>query len=204
MKHHHLLAASLVLLAMSEPALAHHPTGDVTPQTFLHGLLSGIGHPIIGLDHLAFIVAAGAIAAGFARGYLLPLAFMASGAVGAWLHWNSISVLGAELAIAFSVITLGVVLLIGRKLPATLVAIIFAISGFFHGFALFESIIGAEMGPLGAYLIGLAISQFGVALLSLLATRLLAAHFTDKAPLLLRAAGAAFAVFGAVLTLSAA
>jgi urease accessory protein len=200
MKRHCLLAASLALLAMSESALAHHPTGGVTPQTFLHGLFSGIGHPIIGLDHLAFIVAAGAIAAGFARGYLMPLAFMASGAVGAWLHWNSMSVPGAELAVAMSVITLGLVLLIGQKLPAALVAAIFAISGFFHGFALFESIIGAEMAPLGAYLVGLAVSQFGVALLSFLMTRQLMARLSDKAPVLLRAAGAAFAAFGAVLT----
>jgi urease accessory protein len=189
---------------MLQPASAHHPTGGVTPQTFTHGLLSGIGHPIIGLDHLAFIVAAGAIAAGFARGYLMPLAFMASGAVGAWLHWNSVSMPGAELAIAFSLITLGFVLLAGRKLPAAVVAVIFAVSGFFHGFALFESIIGAEMAPLGTYLVGLAISQYGVALLSLLATRQLFARLADKAPVLLRAAGVAFAVFGTVLTFSAA
>ena len=204
MKHHHLRAANLGLLLIAQPVLAHHPTGGVTPQTFLHGLLSGIGHPIIGLDHLAFIVAAGAIAASFKRGWLMPLAFMASGAVGAWLHWNSVSVPGAELAIALSVVTLGIVLVIGQKLPAALVVVIFAISGFFHGFALFESIIGAEMAPLGAYLIGLATSQFGVALLSLLATRQLAARLADKAPLLLRAAGAALAVFGTVLTFGAA
>ena len=29
----------------------------------LHGLLSGIGHPIIGFDHLAFVIAVGLIAA---------------------------------------------------------------------------------------------------------------------------------------------
>jgi urease accessory protein len=204
MKRHPLLVAGIALFLMSSPALAHHPTGGVTPQTFLHGLLSGIGHPVIGLDHLVFILAAGAIAASFARGYLMPLAFMASGAAGAWLHWNGVSVPGAELAIAISVLGLGLVLLIGPKLHAATVAAIFAVSGFFHGFALFESIIGAEMAPLGAYLVGLMISQYGVALLSLLATRQLAARFGDKASLLMRAAGAAFAMFGAVLTFSAA
>jgi urease accessory protein len=204
MNRHPLLVASITLFLMSHPALAHHPTGGTTPQTFAHGLLSGIGHPVIGLDHLAFIIAAGAIAASFARGYLMPLAFIASGAVGAWLHWTSVSVPGAELAIAVSVLALGLVLAVGQKLPAALVAAMFAISGFFHGFALFESIIGAEMAPLGAYLIGLATSQYGVALISLLATRQLHTRFADKAPLMLRAAGVVFAVFGAVLTFSAA
>jgi urease accessory protein len=204
MKRQLLLVAGIPLFLVTQPALAHHPTGGVTPQTFMHGLLSGIGHPVIGLDHLAFILAAGAIAAGFARGWLMPLAFVASGAAGAWLHWNGVSVPGAELAIAISVLGLGLVLLIGPKLHAATVRGMFAVSGFFHGFALFESIIGAEMAPLGAYLIGLATSQYGVALLSLLATRQLSVRFADKAPVQLRAAGAAFAVFGAVLTFNAA
>lgn len=199
-----LACAVFALLGLASPALAHHPTGGATPQTFLHGLLSGIGHPVIGLDHLAFIVAAGVISAGFSRGYLMSLAFIASGAAGAWLHWNSISVPGAELAIALSVAALGLALLADRKLAGPAVTGIFAVSGFFHGFALFESIIGAQMGPLSAYLIGLTLSQFGVALLSFLATRQLSARLEHKASLLLRAAGAAFAAFGAILIFNAA
>ncbi len=39
---------------------------DDLPQTFVQGLLSGLRHPIIGLDHLAAIVGVGALA-GIAR-----------------------------------------------------------------------------------------------------------------------------------------
>src|SRR5438046_3318700 len=43
------------------PALAwaHHFMGNALPGTFAEGLLSGLGHPVIGLDHAAFIVATG-------------------------------------------------------------------------------------------------------------------------------------------------
>ena len=46
-----------------EPALAHHPMGGRMPATFTDGLLSGLGHPIIGLDHLAAVLAIGCLAA---------------------------------------------------------------------------------------------------------------------------------------------
>ena len=49
------LAFAFSLAAL--PALAHHPMGGTTPTTFMQGLLSGIGHPILGLDHLAALIA---------------------------------------------------------------------------------------------------------------------------------------------------
>ncbi|PKO63289.1 MAG: urease accessory protein UreJ, partial [Betaproteobacteria bacterium HGW-Betaproteobacteria-17] len=47
-------ATTGLLLVASTSALAHHPMGGMTPQTLSQGLLSGLGHPVIGLDHLAF------------------------------------------------------------------------------------------------------------------------------------------------------
>jgi urease accessory protein len=61
--------ASLVgagLVATASTASAHHLMGGKTPSTFTDGILSGVGHPIIGPDHLAFLVALG-IAVGVAR-----------------------------------------------------------------------------------------------------------------------------------------
>ena len=47
------VVTALLVLMVAVPAYAHHPMGGVTPSSFGEGLLSGIGHPIIGLDHLA-------------------------------------------------------------------------------------------------------------------------------------------------------
>ena len=41
---------------------AHHPTGGNTPDTFSSGLLSGLAHPIIGIDHLIFLILLGILA----------------------------------------------------------------------------------------------------------------------------------------------
>ena len=49
--------AALVLTAV--PASAHHIMGGEMPSTFGQGLLSGLGHPVIGPDHLAFLIAVG-------------------------------------------------------------------------------------------------------------------------------------------------
>ncbi|MGD1951584.1 MAG: HupE/UreJ family protein [Leptolyngbyaceae cyanobacterium] len=49
------------------PALAHHPMGGKTPSSFIEGFLSGVGHPVIGLDHLIFVIASGLLAAAMGR-----------------------------------------------------------------------------------------------------------------------------------------
>src|SRR5262244_1869797 len=43
-------------LLLADPAFAHHLMGGRMPSTFVEGLLSGLGHPVIGIDHLAFLV----------------------------------------------------------------------------------------------------------------------------------------------------
>src|SRR5262249_62342369 len=50
-------------LAMAEPAAAHHVMGGVMPTTAMQGLMSGLGHPVIGLDHFAAVVAVGCLSA---------------------------------------------------------------------------------------------------------------------------------------------
>jgi urease accessory protein len=52
-------------------------------------------------------------------------------------------------------------------LPA---ALLFAAAGLFHGYALGESIVGAESSPLGAYLAGLLAIQTLIAIAAYLAT----------------------------------
>ncbi len=60
------LALALSLLAPLE-ASAHHVMGGGLPDTWVAGLLSGIGHPMIGLHYLAFVVAVGLASAFLAR-----------------------------------------------------------------------------------------------------------------------------------------
>src|SRR5688572_14982604 len=106
--------AALSLLSYSfvfaTPAFAHHAMGEKLPSTFGEGLLSGLAHPVIGLDHLAFIVAAGVVAGVAGLGLWMPVVFVAASILGVFAHMQAINVPGAEMLIALSVIGIGVLL----------------------------------------------------------------------------------------------
>src|SRR5258708_8698214 len=68
-RHVSLVVATLVGIA---PACAHHVMGGATPATFAQGLLSGLGHPVIGLAHLAFLLAVGLAVAASGPSLVMP------------------------------------------------------------------------------------------------------------------------------------
>ena len=110
------IIVTLLVLFTADPALAHHAMDGATPTTFWHGLLSGLGHPVIGLDHLAAVIAVGCLAAGQRRGVLLAIGYVAAMVVGAAAHIGEAAVAGAELMVALSVVALGLVLLRSRSI----------------------------------------------------------------------------------------
>jgi urease accessory protein len=147
------------LLATAGTASAHHLMGGKTPSTFAEGILSGVGHPIISPDHLAFLVALG-IAVGVARlSIVSPFLFLVAMACGVAAHVAAVNIPAAELIVALSVLIAGVLLALDRRIPPTVWAAIFIIAGFFHGYAYGESIYGAEATPVAAYLVGLVAVQ---------------------------------------------
>ena len=159
-----LAAAAAAFLTSAGPALAHHPMGGATPSTFMEGFLSGIGHPIIGVDHLAFIIAVGLAAAFTTQRLLSPLAFIAATVAGCLLIVSGIALPFAEIVITGSVVLVGGLVLSGRKVPSAAYLAIFAVAGLFHGWAYGEAILGAETTPLTAYLVGFAATQYAIAL----------------------------------------
>jgi urease accessory protein len=164
-----LAAASLT----AEPAFAHHVMGGRMPVTFTDGLLSGLGHPVIGHDHFAAIVAVGCLEAVHRRGAGLVIGFVLAMMAGVAAHLQGATVPGAEIVVAGSVIVLGAILLSRRDLSAAVALALFVAVGWVHGYALGESIFGAEQTPLWAYLIGLAVIQSAIALAALRVARLL-------------------------------
>jgi len=190
-----------LLLAATAPlsALAHHPMGGTTPQTWWTGLLSGIGHPVIGPDHLAFVLALGIAAALTQRGWVAVPAFALATVGGCTLHLAGLGVPFNELAVAGTVTALGAVLL-GGGTGRTRLALLGGLAGLFHGHAYAEAIVGAEPTPLAAYLLGFAAVQTGLALAVGLGVRAVAGA---RLGAVARASGGAAAVLGAVLLVPA-
>jgi urease accessory protein len=189
-----ILSVPLSLAAF--PAFAHHMMGGRTPSTFMEGLLSGLGHPVIGLDHLAFLVAIGVAVGVFGLNLLLPIAFIVAMALGVLLHVNGAGLPGAELVVAASVLLAGGLLAWGRPLPVAAWGALFAIAGLFHGYSLGESIYGADRSALGAYLLGLVVIQSVLAIGVALLVRHYGARLTSVAP---RIAGALILAVGVVV-----
>jgi urease accessory protein len=110
---------------------------------------------------------------------------------GVALHLLGATVPGAEILVALSVIVLGAVMLGNRRMPIGPAIVLFAMVGVIHGYALGESIYGAEPTPLYAYLLGLAIIQCGVALAAAKIAGTLSQRSADVSPLRLVGAGIA-------------
>ena len=70
----------------------------------------------------------------------------------------------AELIISASVLLFGILLALKNRPNTAIVVGISAIAGIFHGYAYGEAIVGAEMGPLMAYLLGFTSIQAAIAL----------------------------------------
>jgi urease accessory protein len=191
-----LLAAMAAPLFAATSAQAHHVMGGELPSTFAEGMISGLAHPVIGLDHLAFIVAAGLVAGVAHLGIWIPIVFVVASIAGVFVHVQGVDLPLVELLIGLSVLAIGTLLTAARgNLGRGVWIALFAIVGIFHGYAYGESIVGAEPTPLWAYLVGLALIQsaIGVGVAALASQRA-----WTPAALAPRLAGAA--VFGVGLT----
>lgn len=190
--------AAAFLMAGIGSAAAHHPMGGVTPTTFMEGFLSGIGHPVIGIDHLAFIIAIGIAAAFVSGGIGIIAGFIAASSLGVLAHVIELNVPLVEMLVAASVIVAGAALAIGLTSARAGWVLLAVIAGLFHGYAFGEAVVGAERTVIGAYLIGLAVIMAAIATVAMLVSRkfLVAA---EANPIGLRAAGGALAALGVFL-----
>lgn len=195
-----LVAVALAFLAT--PALAHHVMDGKLPTSFMQGLLSGLGHPIIGLDHLAFVVALG-IGAALLQGPLVVIAaFVTMSIAGVLIHLAQLDIPMVEPLISFSVLLAGLALIWSRSVAASAWLAIAAVAGLLHGYAFGESIVGAERAVVGAYLLGLALVMAAIALAIMWITRRFVGADGAASPSL-RVAGAVVGCVGAVLLVSA-
>ncbi len=156
LKKHSRTFALAALGLFAGTASAH--TGDHA----VTGFVSGLGHPLLGLDHLFAMVAIGLWAAqqGGRALWAVPAAFVGAMLVGGGLAWSGSALPQVETALALSVLVLGLLIATRRQwaVPAGMaLAAGFAV---FHGYAH-----GLEM-PLAAspaqYGLGFVLATLGL------------------------------------------
>jgi len=163
---------AIVLLALSaSPSLAHHVMGGKLPSTFFEGFLSGLGHPIIGLDHLAFLVALSMAAALLNGPFVIVATFIVMSIAGVMIHLAQMDIPLVEPLIALTVLLAGLALVWRHSVAGAVWFALAAVAGLLHGYAFGESIVGAERAALGAYLLGIAVVMAAIAITVVQLTR---------------------------------
>jgi urease accessory protein len=181
---------------------AHHFMEDQLPRTFAQGFLSGLAHPVIGVDHLAFIIATGFLLALVRHGVWGVIAFTSGSLLGAALHLTGFGLAGGELMVALSVIVIGGVIVSGHRIALAWLAGGLILAGIIHGYAYAESIFGAESMPLSGYLIGFCSVQLGIGVGALLLHRRLLTISANRVRSLSSALGTVVSVIGVVFLAS--
>lgn len=160
-----LLACLLAIPVLSAaPAWAHHVAdlGALQP-TVLNGVLSGLAHPVLGPDHLLFLLALSLV--GLQRRLRWALLLLVVGLLGsaAGLIWPGLP--GAETLVAATLVVEALVLL--HRLPSLMLLPAMAL----HGYVLSGPVFGWTSMPLTAYGAGLLVSQGTLLLVSLVVLR---------------------------------
>jgi urease accessory protein len=126
-------AQALALLAScwAQSALAHAEHGQAA------GLLSGLLHPVSGLDHVLAMVAVGLWGAqlGLPAIWVLPLAFPLVMALGGLLGFLGLPLPGVEVGIAASALVLGTAVAFELRPKLVIAALVVGCFAIFHGHA---------------------------------------------------------------------
>ncbi len=117
--------------ATAGPFWAHTGTGQTA------GLLSGLLHPVSGLDHVVAMIAVGLWGAqlGAPAIWVLPVTFPMVMALGGMLGLMGIGLPGIEVGIALSGVLLGVMVLLEARPPLVWAAALVGFFAVFHGHA---------------------------------------------------------------------
>ncbi len=187
-------ALALLALCWAQAALAH------VQQAQAAGLLTGLLHPVSGLDHVLAMVAVGLWGAqlGLPAIWVLPIAFPLVMALGGMLGFLGLPIPGIEVGIAASAIVLGTAVAFELRPPLVISALVVGCFAIFHGHAH-----GTELPPGQSallYSLGFVIATGG---LHALGIGIGTVHRRPWGRQLLRAAGAAVAAGGAFFMIRA-
>ena len=154
------LPLKLMLLVLPLSAQAHHPMGGKTPETAVDGLLSGLGHPIIELDHFLFVVGFACLLAVCSRHILSHIGlFLGLTIVGTLLCITVPEIPLFEAGVFATTALVGGLLML-HKLDSTQILWTLApVAGLFHGYGYGGAVVGAESTPVFSYLLGFSLIQ---------------------------------------------
>jgi len=158
-KIYYLIFCSLILIVPGL-ALSHHPLNGGIMENFNDGFLSGIGHPILGLDHLMFILGVGFISYFSKRFFNYSFTFVLGTFLGMLSLIFGLYLPFYDVIISVALICLGYILV--SKKEYNYKGLIFSFFGIFHGWAYGAILLDSpsmNLQVLSGYSIGLFLTQ---------------------------------------------
>ena len=148
--------AAIVGLATLPMPLAAHEGGSVA------GLLSGLYHPVSGLDHVLAMVAVGIWGAqlGAPAIWVLPITFPVVMASGGMVALLGVGLPGTEVGIGLSALLLGAMVALERRPDLWIAAALVGFFAVFHGYAHGTELPEGQSGLL--YSIGFVVATGGL------------------------------------------
>ncbi len=154
--------AALILISLLS-SLSGTPV-DHTISNGWEAFVWGLADPVISLNCLVGIVAIGLLSSVFIRGVAIAGCFVFTTILGIVIHLFQLNLPGTETAIAISTIVFGTMLMIPNQLNFLMLALVGISAGLFQGYANAESIVGTGIIPVVAYILGITLTLFAVAM----------------------------------------
>ena len=158
------------------------------------GFVSGVAHPLAGLDHILAMIAVGLWAAqlGGRAYWSVPLAFVGMMALGAVMSMAGLALPAVESGIAASVLILGLLIAFSARLPILLGMVLVGVFALFHGHSHGTEL--PQAASAASYGLGMLLTTIG-----LHAAGLGAGILFQRAAILLRIGGVMIAAAGAMM-----
>ncbi|MEH2136434.1 HupE/UreJ family protein [Nostoc sp.] len=154
--------AALILISLLS-SLSGTPLNHTIANCW-EGFVWGLADPVIGLDCLVGIIAIGLLSSMFVRGAAIAGCFVLAAILGIVIHLFQLNLPSIEIAFAISTIVFGTMLIIPNQPSFVVLALMGISAGSFQGYTVAESIIGAGIIPLVAYILGMTLTLFVVAM----------------------------------------
>ena len=195
-----LLTGMVPALVALTPAIALAHENQVIR---LGSFLGGFVHPVLGLDHFLAMVSVGVVSAmiGGRAIWTVPGLFVLMMGIGGLMGRADLGIgsTAIEVGIALSVVLLGIVIVLDRRLPVRIVMVAVIFFGFFHGYAH-----GVEIPSVArpvTYAAGFLIGTAMIHLLGVLIGEVAKRYSSGR--LVLRIASSGFVVLGGIFLLGA-
>ena len=151
---------SALILLLPKYVYSHHPLNGGLMTNFYDGFLSGVGHPILGLDHLIFIIGVGLISYLSSKLLNYSVSFIGGTFIGLFSILFGFYLPFYEIIISFTLLLLGYLILVKDQVRYK--GFLFTTFGIFHGWAygaIFSTEVKLNLNVLMGYSLGLFFTQ---------------------------------------------